>query len=408
MKIKFGEFEEVEEVTKVKEFLTEYFESVKPDKFESIFLAYPHQCFSDSYQPAKKLPETLEIYVFSLPEELEKAVQINRIEMIDPVGGNLFELYGSQRDTFRINGALPKDFNEVKDTQNIRLAVQRENQLWILFDLFHKFGSDSNIKKSNIEAVMNLISETIIHPLSEEEQEARLAKELGKTMMSSVTEQVHRLEAEVKAYEADIKTNESRTSQLLREYNDRQILIEQLSQTKKPNAQDMISKIKNMNLVEKFYLQGMIPTIETKQITLGPFNYGSWTIGLAKNNPRMKHECSGSVPHAYEYKESGEFCMGGFQRDYQNAMARGQLDIALSVARIEITNYSITTRMNSIEVYLRKIMGKDFDKILEKVRTDKFKTSDNIFISQIYGLEVTFIGTKDGSETGERVVIKYD
>lgn len=414
MKIKFGEFEEVEEPTKVKEYLTAYFENVKPDKFDSIFLAYPHQCFSSAYEPSKHVPSTLEIYMFSLPDEFEKSPNLgfSQAGLLNLDGEHQLELYGNQRDMFRINGAISRDFQEVKDVQGVRVAIQRGNQLWFMMDLFHKFGVDgapesSDIKR-RIDAIMNFITETLIHPLTEEEQEAKFAKQLGKSIMSGVNDQVRRLESEVKVYENDIKANETRTSVLLRDYNDRQMLLEQYHSMKKPEPFEMIEKIKRMGIVEKFYLVGLVPTINTKQITLGPFDYGKWTIGLGKDQPFFKHDLSGKVRHAYEYSDTSLFCMGGFAPDYVTAMARGKLDAALSIARLEITNYSISTKMTSIEVFLRGMMGKDFDKILEKVKEEKFKTSDTIYISQIYGLEVTYVGTRAGSETGERVVIKYD
>jgi hypothetical protein len=162
-----------------------------------------------------------------------------------------------------------------------------------------------------------------------------------------------------------------------------------------------------------FIQKGML-SVATHDILLGPYNYGKWIITLAESNPQMQHEQWLKEIHPYEYSSNHTFCLGGFVDTYVKAMHAGLLDKALAVCRMEITNYSTETKMQPLEKWLSKTMGKaKFDKICESIIAKHFNGEvKDIMISSINGTEVTYVGVKERSDgsrgsTGQRVVIDY-
>jgi hypothetical protein len=155
MKTKVCQLEEATEyLPNLTQNLHDLFSPVVSEKFDSIYVCQPHQCFSDYYKPETQSEKQAEIYVFSVPlsiipgskEELTNDyVKHEGCLPLPKINGRNLE-YGFQYKTskalqFRyglvLTKALPAEFTPIVDDDNNILAFYKENQLWVLPDLFH-------------------------------------------------------------------------------------------------------------------------------------------------------------------------------------------------------------------------------------------------------------------------------
>jgi len=420
MKTKFGDFEEVETLENLdadkhvtepyaKAKLTEFFESLKSKTYSSAYVAYPHQCCSEQYAPAHSADDILEIYIYSLPEEVSAT----------PVRCEHFQFFGKQVNSAKGQSdgfsfaALPKDYVVLTDDTGKQYALKKDNKVWIAFDICHSMGLGDKSADRLFEAIFASLADEVIDPPSFEELEHRLVTKIQKLVNRGRDESIEAFKNDIHVLESEAKLNEERLATLIHNLSSKCTQLELIEQSKPKSGQEIIDRIKDFKWVNKvFYEKGMLAAA-TNDILLGPYNYGKWKVLLAEGSPQMQHEQWLKELHPYEYSHHA-FCLGGFTDTYVRALHNGQLDKALAVCRMEITNYSTDTKMNPLERWLSKMMGKaKFDKINESIIETKFKGEvENIMISTINGSEVTYVGIKgkpDGSfsHTGQRVVIDY-
>lgn len=405
MKIKFGEFEEVESVESVQKFLTEYFESFKSKDFDSVYIAYPHQCFSDDYVPSRESERQLEIYLYSLPSKIKGEPKRGDSLYYDENTGG--ELINGQRDFLSVT-AVPAGYKLCKDIDTKPFAVCKDNQIWILYDIGHKLGVDNSVKTSSLKMMLDGVNDQFLDPPSQEDLEKRFLKALGQRVSAETKNMMKDAEANIKKYEVDLKASEDRVRQLMRSFASQRDLLEALKLVPTTDVTGVLDKVRKMPMVKKMEFAGKSIQVETNPITLGPLNFGTWQITLRDDLPSFTHSKFSEVLHPYEYSHHA-YCMGGWTDSYMNAMKQGQLDVALAICKMEIVNYELSTKMNLIEPFLTAMMGK---KVLwdlyEKIRKDKFKDCDTIQISEINGKDVTFVGKQANTRTQQREVISFD
>ena len=424
MKIKFGDFEEVEtaenldsktNVTEkyVKPMLTEFFEGITSKSFKSAYISYPHQCRSEDYSPAESSDEVLEIYLYSLPKDIESTPTdlirhenfVFNSKTIPPTAG--------QTDGIALNHGVPKGYAIMSDDTGFTYGVKTTNKVWILFDICHGMGVNGKSADYLLKAIFEALVDEVIAPPSPEELEHRLVEKIQKLVNWDRDAVIESFKKEIKAFEAEAKLQEDRYTLLVRNLSDKYSQLELNQQRKSKDGKEILEKVRSFSWVKRMFIEKGMLTVETSPIGLGPYNYGEWKIQLGESLPAMQHEAYMKQLHPYEWSDRRGYCLGGFADAYIKSMHSGALDKALAIARMEITNYSVDTKMTIVEKFLSKIMGKKFEKIQDDIRHEKFKDGvENIMISSINGTEVTYVGIRgspDGSyaQTGQRVVIDY-
>ena len=404
MKTKFGIFEDCGSPTKLKEYLTEFFDRVKSPKYNSVFIAYPHQAYEDGYAAPEPEDDQLELYIFSLPSGTGANTQRKPTIYID---GKAFNLVSGQQDFLTPTSLTHKE--ELFADNNELLALGDKNRVWITCDLFHKFSEDVNAEHF-IKPCLKAVVDKFINPPSAEELEARLAEALSKNLQTVAKVALKDCENRLKALENELHAQETRQSSLIQDTAKERSYYDYLKSAKEIDGASIVAKIKKYPYVTKILFERGTLAAETSPINIGPLEFGSWKFTLTPTQPVLVHEKQGSVRHPYQY-EDGHFCMGGYQKRYVDAISQGNLDIALAICRQEITNYSTETRMVDIEVFLKAIMGKKLDKLFEEISSKHFTDCKTVRISTIEGKTVTYIGLKRSDQevhTAERAVIEYD
>jgi hypothetical protein len=412
--INFGRFGEEEEeppikpaeLQSIKDFIVSLVNTLKLKDYRAVYVSEPHQLYSQEYEPSTKQKDILEIYFYSLPEGLNAELDcVNQFV----TNGSTVVLREGQRDSFKIN-SVPADYKVIEDNEGVQLALIKGNQMWILCDLLHKVG-ESTEAQNVAKDVMCYIVDVYFNPPSEAEIRKRAAEKINSIIEEYFGKHTKDLEQRVKSLSVDLQERERQIAQNVRQLAYESDLLDLAKKRIKPNAELIIRNMEKMAFVKKIYFKNGIVTVDTHPISIGPFEYGSWEIQLAPDLAKFSHEAQ-NVRHPYEY-EDHRFCMGGFERNYALATSSGEFDKALTICRLEITNYSTETKQRPLEDYLKKIMGTArFNKILREVREEKFPDADGVIISKINGSIVTFIATKkaaDGHEvpTVQSVEINY-
>jgi hypothetical protein len=413
MKVKFGDFEEVENADYVKQKLTDFFKPTKSDKFKEIFIAYPHQCFSEEYAPAEPDKELLEMYIYSIPKDVK--ADAGRTEILRMNGVNLAPV-GGQRDCLKVH-EVPKTYDTIEDETGNVLAILKNNHIWVTNDICHGMVSGSDGVDQMFNTYMGFVGENFLNPPTPEELEERVAQSLKVIIERSFNETTKKIESEVHSLSTEVASTQTRYTDLIAQLSRKSEILELAKQRNMPDPKVLLNKVKKFPWVDHLNLKSGMISVETKPISIGPFLYGSWKISLAKEVPIMKHEVQGKTLHPYEWDEhhGNKYCLGGFAHDYTQAYNRGDIVEAFSICKLEITSYSIDTKMTPIEKFFTAIMGKKaLDKIFDEVsKENKFKESDGVQILSINGHEVTYVGYKrlaDGTNAvnRERAVINYE
>ncbi len=143
MKVSYGEFQNnlLSEEKKVQELFTGLLKDFSSQKFEEMFVAYPHLIYSNEFEPKIHSEKTLELYLWSLPELFGNSVlDVKKIPQVK-IGGKIFKLQYEQSD-FILLKSIPEGFKAIIDDDGIVLAVYQKNQVWTLFDTFGDFNSE--------------------------------------------------------------------------------------------------------------------------------------------------------------------------------------------------------------------------------------------------------------------------
>jgi len=427
MKTKFGDFEEVETLENLeannkvtepyaKALLTEFFENQKSKIYDGAYIAYPHQCLSEQYAPPHSSEDILEIYLFSIPEEVDSKTPMDQKNTVHDrfiFGGKEIRCAKGQSNGLGLN-FVTKDYKVVTDDAGFPFALARNNKVWIAFDICHSMGLGDKSADKLFEAIFATLADEVIDPPSIEELEQRLVNKIQRLVNRSRDDSIEAFKNDIHVLESETSLCQERFALLIRNLSGKHSQLELVEQSKPKNGQEIINKIKAFKWVDKVLINKGMLSVATHDILLGPYNYGKWIITLAESNPQMQHEQWLKELHPYEYCSNHTFCLGGFVDTYVKAMHAGLLDKALAVCRMEITNYSTETKMNYLERWLSKTMGEaKFNRIHKNIIETKFNNEvKDIMISAINGTEVTYVGVKerpDGSRgsTGQRVVIDY-
>ena len=383
--------------TAVKGLLTKFFSPLKWDKFDTVYIAYPHQCYSEDYELSKPKPNTLEIYLYSLPSAVSAdSARTDRFTF----GSDGVSLYSGQQDCVTFSGATPKSYSLIEDAEGRKIALRKENRIWVLNDLYHGSDKESGVEKTAGQVLQYLI-DNAINPPSPEELRHRMLETIDKQIKSQVSAAKKNIQNQAKNFEAELKTAEARVTQLVEQLSYQNMLLDAMETVKRPQAEDVINHIEHMPYVDTYKFANGNLTVYTKPISIGPLEYGPWEIQLCAGTPTFIHDVKGKQRHPYEYAD-GHYCMGGFAELYADAILRGEYDKALNLCRLEITNYSTTTKQVSLEEFLSKRMGKNFEKILKDVAGQFQEKVDSVQISKINGNEVTYIGLVQ-KPNGEKV-----
>jgi hypothetical protein len=410
LNITFGKFGEEDEdppikpsdLQSLKDFITSLVNTLKLKNYREIYVAGPHQCYSQEYEPRTKQKDILEIYFYSLPDGLSG--DFDRIDQI-VANGNTIVLREGQKDSIKILSTTAS-YKSIEDDEGRLIALIKDNQMWVLCDLLHNVGTSTEAQ-SVAKDVMRYIVDIYFNPPTEVELRKRAAEKIDAIIEEHFGKHTKDLEQRVKSLTADLQERERQLAQSVRNLAYESEMLDLAKRRVKPNAEQIMRNMEKMPFVKKIYFKNGVVTVDTKPINIGPFEYGSWTIQLTQDIAKFTHEVqSASVRHPYEY-EDHRFCMGGFERNYALAVSSGEFDKALTICRLEITNYSTETRQKPLEDFLKKIMGTArFNKVLKEVREEKFPDADGLFISKIGGATVTFIATKKAADGHEVPTVK--
>ncbi len=408
MQVKFGEFEQVEKPDEIKVFLKDHFEKVKSDKYRSIYIAYPHQSYSEEYAPKNDEEETLQLYLFSIPSEV--SAEPARFDNFT-FDGNNHALQFGQRDYLKLVTPIPKGYEKVEDEEGRTFGLTKQNKMWILIDLFHGYKTDSGPEKI-LTPFLSWIKETVIQPLSTDDIKGKLIAKIETMISGSLDTEISNIKARVKTLQADTTTQEARLIELLKSLSKEMQVLKVLENAPKKTADEIFDNMTRMPFVKQVKFSSGRIIVESNPIAIGPFNYGSWKIMITKGDVKIEHENKGSVLHPYEYSDH-HFCFGGFNVELFKALSEGDLPSVLAYCRMEITNYSVATKQSDIELYFKKTMGaRAFNAILDDIRKEKLPDCDSINISAIDGKKFTFVGLKSVNgrtiPTASRVEIDYD
>ena len=420
MKVEFGVFEKSPNEDKIKDFLTKYFKTLKNSKFKSAYIAYPHNAYSDVYQPEQSSPDVLEMYLFSIPPEIPKnTVSFQKIESIY-LDEDAVSLSGFQRDGYRLS--VPNEFTSIFDTERQLIAVVKDNKIWVTFDIFHDFPSNF-VNENNISTILQIFSNDFYAPISKEEKRKILLEKINGLITTKLQDEIKKREEKVETYKSEIRSSQDRIDRLLHSYSGEIEVLNALKTTKPRTGKDVLLAMEALPFIEEVtYQGGRTLMAHTHEIKVGPFTYGKWKIGIRNGSKiDMRHESN--TFHPYEFDPEGphaslcnrerhRFCFGGFEGQVKTAINCGHYDEALKIIRLELTQYSVGSRMNNIEPFFKGIMGKKFTEIINEVKKRFTEPVSEVCISKIQGNKVTFMGkqTIDGRNVNvaEKVVIEYD
>ena len=409
MNVTFGPFDDVSDIEFCKSIITNFFQLLKHPKIDQVYVAVPHMLYSDDgFEPSTKSSKRVEIYFFSSPKEVGMSAtrQLSRLHL----NGQIFSLPRGQGDTINTpeGTPIPSEFEEFKDEAGELFALSKANKFWVLMDAVHAVSPTGNSAEP-LTAILTLITERFT-PLSPEEkrkmQEQKFIAWLlikSKSGFSEVETIYNQRLLNVQAYQNQYQT-------ALKDFVAWKQVKENLKPLSEDDAKEVIKRLWALPFVEDVSF-GTNVVVKTKEITLGPFNYGKWTFELVPNNPLILSENRDfDSCHPYSYSDRGHFCLGGFVEPYATAMQNCEMDKAASILKLLITNYMVTTRMNNLEPFLTRTMGeKEFQQALNELLRKHDINPDNyerLEIASVLGNEITLTGKEVKTGVSFRKVVK--
>lgn len=416
MKVKFGKFGEEEEdppiksedLQKVKDFLEQVTNIVKLPGYESAYIACPHQTFSEDYEPSKHEPDVLEVYLYSLPTTVAVQRMPNGIlDRISINGSKTVNLYKGQKNTLLVLN-VPSNYRTIEDLNGQIIAVTHENKIWIMNDIVHEVATNPDAL-ATAEAILRFIYNDFINPPSQAVIQQRIMEKIDILLKGRNNNALQNLKERIKNDEQNVNSLQQQLLQAIKNLTYNANTLNALKSIKPTSGEEIFKNINKMKFVNKISVSKDTLVVNTIPIKIGPFDFGSWIISINPNStqtPYLKHQAEG-VKHPYEHSVESGYCMGGFINEFANAIETGKYDRAIAVTRMEITNYSVDTKMHDIESFLKKTMGtSDFNKAIKTVKDEHFSDSDGIAISKISGDKITFVATKKGVDGREIPTVK--
>ena len=414
MNVTFGPFDDVSDIEYCKSVIMNFFQLLKHPKVDEVYVAVPHMLYSDDgFEPSTKSSKRVEIYFFSSPKDvgMSNTRQLSRLHL----NGQIYALVRGQGDTINPKvvefetALIPSEFDQFKDEAGELYALGKANKFWVLMDVMHGVGPSSGNSIDPLTAILTVITEGFT-PLSLEEkrkmQEQKFIAWLllkSKNGFAEVDTIYNQRLQNVQAYQTQYQT-------ALRDFVAWKQVKENLRPLSEDDAKEVIKRLWALPFIKDVSF-GMNVVVRTKEITLGPFNYGKWTFEMIPTNPSILPEKRDLDPfHPYSWGDHGRFCLGGFVEPYATAMQNCEMDKAASVLKLLITNYMITTRMHNLEPFLTRTMGEKefheaFNKLLREhdIKPDDYKKLE---IASVLGNEITLTGTELKTGMSFRKVVK--
>jgi hypothetical protein len=318
--------------------------------------------------------------------------------------GRQYSLLEAQRDT--IPFAPMNGYNEIQDESGQTFAIFKDNKCWILIDVIHRLGDSSSYATEQWPAVLQAVFSQIVQPITPEERQALAEKKIVKQIFESAKDNFGNFKAQRDAFAKDAESYQRNLLETLRQLTTYESLLKNMANYSEDDARKVLDKIKSLPFFESLSCSGGTPIVNTKEIQLGPLNYGKFTMYMI-NYPKMTHEAK--AMHPYEFHDHNEFCIGGFASAYTQATHSGEYDKAFMILRMLITNFSTSTRMNSVEEFLQSSMGKrGYEKAIKELcEQAKIPFDDyDVAFSSILGNEITLLATRKPDKKGEQTLRK--
>jgi hypothetical protein len=398
LKIKFGEVNDDGNEAQIKEVVTKAFgelENIGP--YDKLYVAMPHANEYTKFLPSGKSKDQLELYIFATPT-IAKAKEIAGQNKTLKFGSNEYKLEIGQMD--KVSALLDLTFNEMVDDNKNQFAIRKDNKIFVLQDLFHP-----TLKE---DVVVNILQEMalFISNAPKSEPKEKLEKIVAEMVLGLSKEELKELEAQRKNADRKVLDNQNIYLLAIQESADIQRKISKFQSDPEGPAMDMAKRFVGMDVIEKLIKTTFGVQVLTKDICVGPFNFGPWIVDIG-NGVNLEHaikpaEIIGTAtvkakhPHDRTDRQ-GEYriCVGGFGDEIIRSQKFGEWDRTLTYWIHWIINYDGSD--GEISTLLKGVMGdKEFKEALLKVAAPEI-TEDickDIRISSIKGADVSITGTR--------------
>ncbi len=366
----------------------------------------PHLVYTDDgYEPTTKLDSTLEVYVFGVPRELGLVDVSHRTGI--SIKGKQLALPSGQGDVIVVD-KVPSGFTSFEDDDGILFALRRDNQIWLLADLIHGVQSGGSSSLDPFIEILNMVIEGVT-PITPEERRKIYEERLRQYIINKSLESIKYITDNYNVHMNNVKSQERTFQDSLKNMYSWKKMKESAKTLDSKEASQVLNDLYALPFIKDITFNSRCIVVTTKPITLGPFDYGCWTFELTSNEPRITPEkVDIESRHPYAYSDPGHFCLGGFNEAYVMATEGCDYVKAVSILKMLITNYMVTTKMSYLEPFLKKTMGtKEYNSALNEVLNLaglKKSECDKVEISSILGNEVTLVGSLNSGAAFRKVV----
>ena len=396
LKLVYGEFVNVESVKSLKELIAAIAEPFAVKTFDSLYVSYPHMEYTNPYhEPERRKDSQLELYLFGVPTDVEQTK--SRVTTLT-LNAEPIALAGEQQICLQPT-AVPPSFTPFKDDNGQIYALRRDNQIWVLLDLGHNIvGGASDVP---LTAVLQAVLGELIAPLSQEDKNRIIDAKLAKTVAGNIEKGYESLKASMTTKQKNFEEYEKAFQTAYKEYIRAKKIIESIVLPNEAECLQVLTKLRSLAFVQSLGLgKHSFLQVSTKEILLGPLNYGKWNIEFGESFPWFyPQNYARESAHPNDHLEDGNFCMGGFAKSYIDATQEGDLEKAMVIARYEITNYIPSQCLRPVEPFLAHIMGaKPFEEALQELASKAKPSIDSkkykVQISSVFGTEITLVGSR--------------
>jgi hypothetical protein len=415
LKIDFGNVDDDGNGQQIKDLVENAFGKLAAiAEYKQLYVAMPHANDYTKFTPETKNKNRLELYICStptLPRSREFAGKLEKLKF----SGKEYKLEKGQCDRLAID--IDLTFEEMLDEGGNLFAVRRNNQIWMLQDLFHP-----TLKE---EVTIDILRELCLF-LEGKRIPYDASGLIAKIMTDINKAEFEQLQKQAKDYARDIAAKQEAFTNSLRSLETFRKTIDNYRFHDEDLALQMAKRVMKMPMIERI---GKLPNrndgiqILTKDIIQGPFNFGKWIIKISPDmSPSLgiyPAEIIGTptnkVRHPHDTSETqGQYnmCIGGFNEEIIRSQKNGEWDKALTFYRLFITNYVSAHRFIELEKFLGAIMGKkEFEEAFkEATKNSKIQpeTHDRIEIISLYGNELTINGVvkKNGSSDRDVIILQ--
>ena len=396
MKIKFGAINDDGNEAQIQQVVNKAFgdlENIGP--FNKLYVAMPHAQEYTKFLPEGKTKDQLEFYIFATPT-IAKAREIAGQNKTLKFGSNEYKLEIGQMD--KVSAITDLTFDELVDENKNQFAIRKGNKIFVLQDLFHP-----TLKEDIVVNILQEMALFISNPPKAEPKE-KLEKVVAEMVLGLSKEELKELENQRKNANKRVLEHQNVYLTSLRESTDIERKIIKFQADPEGPAMEMSKRICGMDVVDKLITTSYGIQVLTKDICVGPFNFGPWIVDIGKD-VNLEHgikpaEIIGTAdrkakhPHDRADRQ-GEYriCIGGFGEEIIRSQRFGEWDRTLTYYIHWIINYDGSD--GEISTLLRGVMGdKDFKEALLSIAKPEI-TEENckdIRISSIKGAEIGITG----------------